>query len=94
MVTTVASVTLDFSEGDTASSGSSVMSPVSSTSLTVVMLAFSPSTTRESPLIFTVTNVVFLSALLIAPRVAERDAAESVAENEVMVEIGFTSSAW
>lgn len=69
------------------------MPHVSSTSLTVDMSVFSPSTTRESPLIFTVTNEVSLPVLLMAPRTAERDAAESVSENEVMAEIGLTLSA-
>lgn len=67
--------------------------PARLTNEVVFMTPFSPSTTRESPLIFTVTNEVSLSALLMVPRTAEWDTAESVAENEVMAEIGLALSA-
>ena len=53
MVMTVDSVTFVSSDGETASSGSSTMSPASSTDLTSVKS--SPSTVRDLPLILTVT---------------------------------------
>ena len=93
MVTTGGLGDLGFSEGDTASSGSSVISPVSSTSLTVVMLLFAKYYARIAINLHRNERGVLVGAVDCA-RVAERDAAESVAENEVMVEIGFTSSAW
>ena len=55
MEMTVDSLTLESRLGVTLSSGSRTISPVSSTSLTVVMLAFSPRTTRDLPLTLTVT---------------------------------------
>ncbi len=53
MVMTVFSFTLVVSDGETVSSGSSVMSPASSTDFTSVN--FVPGITRDLPLIFTVT---------------------------------------
>ena len=79
MVITVFSSTLVVSEGETVSSGSSVMSPASSTDFTSVKLA--PGTTRDLPLIFTVTYEV---SPLSSSRALPRDAsAESVTEKAV-----------
>ena len=74
-VITVFSSILVVSDGETVSSGSSVMLPASSTDLTLVKLV--PGTTRDLPLIFTVTYAVSPPR---ASRALPRDASASVAE--------------
>ena len=73
------SVTLVVSEGEMVSSGSSTISPASSTDLTSVNLV--PRTVRDLPLILTVTYDVPSTAPRWPLRETSLDA--SVAENEV-----------
>ena len=84
MVMDVDSETLVVSEGEMVSSGSSVMSPASRTDLTSVN--FVPSTTRDLPLIVTVTMAVPALRPLMGCRSYPRDTSSpllSVAEYAV-----------